>query len=706
MKKSFLLLAAAMMFVACNKKQETPQAEHQNPFLTDYTTEYEVPPFEDILAEDYIPAIEAGIKQQNEEIEAIVNNQEPATFENTIDALDMSGDILSKVALVLYNVTESDATEELQKVMEQAIPMLTEHNDNIYMRADLYARVKAVYDDKENHPEYTTEQLMVLEKINRAFVRNGVGLDEAGQARMREINKELATLENKFGDNLLAETNAFQLVLETEEELAGLPKAVRDAAALLATENGMEGKYLFTLQKPSWIPFMQYSARRDLREKMFKAYANRGNNGGEHDNNQVVLDIIRLRIEKAKLLGFDTPANFILDETMAKNQTTVDKFLDGIFKPAVAKAKVEREELQKMIDKENGGFKLEPWDWDYYTEKLRQEKYALNEDDIKPYFQMEKVREGMFNLAATLYDLKFEKLENMPKFNKEAEVFKVSSSVDGSLIGILYTDYYPRASKRAGAWMTNFREQSNLNGKEIRPVIVNIGNFTKPTAESPSLLSLDDVETMFHEFGHALHGLLTQCHYKTVSGTNVARDFVELFSQINENWAFEPEILKTYATHYQTGEVIPDSLIEKIQRVSTFNQGFITTELCAAAILDMRWHELTSVDGIDVQKFEADVMKAAGLIDEIIPRYRTTYFNHAFKGGYSAGYYGYLWAEVLDKDAFEMFRKNGLLDKETALAFKHKMIEKGGSDEPMKLFIDFRGAEPNSDAMLRGRGLK
>lgn len=706
MKKSLLLLAAAVMFVACNKKQETT-SDRQNPFLTEYTTEFGVPPFDQIMVEDYMPAIEAGIKQQNEEIEAIVNNQEPATFENTIEALDMSGDILSKVALVLYNVTESDATEELQKVMEQAIPMLTEHNDNIYMRADLYARVKAVFDDKENHPEYTTEQLMVLEKINRAFVRNGIGLDEAGQARMREINKQLATLENTFGDNLLAETNAFQLVLSTEEELAGLPQAVRDAAALLAKENGMEeGKFLFTLQKPSWIPFMQYSARRDLREKMFKAYANRGNNGGKTDNNQVVLDIIRLRIEKANLLGFDTPANFILDETMAKNQKTVDDFLATVFKPAVAKAKAERTELQKMIDKENGGFKLEPWDWDYYTEKLRQEKYALNEDDIKPYFQMENVREGMFNLAAQLYDLKFEKLENMPVYNPEAEVFKVSSSVDGSLIGILYTDYYPRASKRAGAWMTNFREQSNLHGNMVRPVIVNIGNFTKPTADQPSLLSLDDVETMFHEFGHALHGLLTQCHYKTVSGTNVARDFVELFSQINENWAFEPEILKTYAKHYKTGEVIPDSLIEKIQMVSTFNQGFITTELCAAAMLDMYWHELTSVDGIDVQKFEADMMKKAGLIDEIIPRYRTTYFNHAFKGGYSAGYYGYLWAEVLDKDAFEMFRKNGLLDKETAKAFKEKMIEKGGSDEPMKLFIDFRGAQPNPDAMLRGRGLK
>ena len=696
MKKLFLFLIASIMMIACSKQES-------NPFLVEWDTPYGLPPFNKIEEKHYLPALEAGIEQQQAEIEAIVKDTAAPTFENTIAAYEKSGALLNKVSLVLFNLSESDATESLQKLMEQVLPMISEHNDNIFMNADLFKRVNTVFMEQDK-VDLTIEQKMVLEKMHRHFVRNGIGLNAEKQTRLREINKQLSALEQKFGNNLLAETNAFQLILDKEEDLEGLPEAVRIAAAESAKEAGMEGKWLFGLQKPSWIPFMQYSQRRDLREKMFKAYSMRGNNDNANDNKQIVLDIMKLRIEKANMMGFDTPANFILDETMAKNSKTVNAFLAKIFVPALAKAKKERAEMQQIIDREKGGFKLAAWDWDFYAEKLRQEKYALNEDDIKPYFQMENVRAGVFAVASKLYGLKFEKLDSVPTYHSDVETFKITDA-DGSLIGLFYTDYYPRSSKRGGAWMSNFRDSYVVDGKEIRPIVVNVGNFTKPTATTPSLLTLDEVETMFHEFGHALHGLLTKCNYLSVSGTNVARDFVELPSQVLENWAFQPEVLAMYAKHYKTGEVIPAELVEKIQQTATFNQGFMTTELVAASILDMNWHDLTSVEGLDVNAFEKEQMDKIGLIDEIIPRYRTTYFNHIFNSSYSAGYYSYLWAEVLDKDAFELFKEKGIFDPETAHAFRKNILEKGGSDDPMKLYKQFRGAEPNPEAMIKGRGL-
>lgn len=696
MKKIGLYLIATLMLVACSKRQ--------NPFFTEWNTPYGLPPFDEIVEADYLPAIKEGIKQQQAEIDAIIDNSDEPTFENTIAAYENSGQLLSKVSGVLFNLSESNSTESLNAIVEEVLPLISEHSDNIFMNSDFYARVAAIYAVKDLL-DLTTEEQMVLEKINRAFVRNGIALDSEKQARMREINKQLSSLQQKFGNNILNETNAFQLVIDDEKDLIGLPEAVRTAAAEVAKEAGMENCWLFGLQRPSYGPFMQYSQRRDLREKMFKAYSMRGNNGNENDNKQVILDIMRLRIEKANLLGFDTPANFILDETMAKNSQTVNEFLAKIFTPAVKKAKEECAEMQQIIDREGGDFKLAPWDWDFYAEKLRQEKYALNEAEIKPYFQMENVRAGVFAVAHKLYGLNFEKLDNVPIYDADVEAFKVTDA-DGSLIGLFYTDFYPRASKRGGAWMSNFREQRFVNGEDVRPIVVNVGNFTKPTADQPSLLTLEEVETMFHEFGHALHGLLSKCRYVDVSGTNVARDFVELPSQINENWAFEPEVLAMYATHYQTGEVIPEALVNKIQNVATFNQGFMTTELVAASILDMNWHDLTSVDGIDVVVFENEKMKQIGLIDEIIPRYRSTYFNHIFNNSYSAGYYSYLWAEVLDKDAFELFKEKGIFDTATAQSFRTNVLEKGGSDEPMKLYKQFRGADPNPEAMLKGRGLE
>ncbi len=696
MKKVLLAIAAVMMMSSCTTKRE-------NPFMTEWNTPEGVPPFEQIQNGDYLPAIEEGIKQQQAEIDAIIANEEAPTFDNTIGALDASGQLLEKVSLVFFNIIESDGCDELTAVSEKVLPLISQHSDNIYMNAQLFERVKAVYDGRAEQ-NYTVEQTTLLEKIYNTFVRNGIALPEEKQARMREINSELSTLQQKFGNNLLAETNAFQLIIDNEEDLAGLPESVRTAAKEAATAAGHEGKWMFGLQNPSRLPFLQYSERRDLREQIYKAYINRGNNGNENDNRDIVMQIIKLRIEKANLLGFASPADFILDDTMAKTSKAVNEFLANIFEAGNNKAKAELAEMQAIADREGNGVKIEAWDWDYYAEKLRAEKYAMNEDEIKPYFQMENVREGIFAVSNKLYGLNFEKLENMPLYNPEAECFRVTDA-DGSLIGILYTDYYPRASKRGGAWMTNFRVQRMINGVDVRPVVINIGNFTKPTAETPSLLTLDEVETMFHEFGHGLHGLLAKSNYATVSGTNVARDFVELPSQIMENWAFHPEVLKMYAKHYQTGEVIPQELIDKIQATSTFNQGFMTTELTAAAILDMNWHDLTSAEGIEPIAFEKEMMDKIGLIPQIAPRYRTTYFNHIWAGGYSAGYYSYLWAEVLDKDAFALFTEKGIFDPATAKAFR-TLLEKGGTEDPMSLYRTFRSAEPNPEAMLIGRGLK
>ena len=649
----------------------------KNPFLTQWNTPYGIPDFTQIQESHYIPAIEAGIAQQQSEIEAIIANTDAPTFANVVEAYERSGAILDRVSLVLFNVSESDATESLQKIVEQALPLISVHSDNIFMNPGFFQKVDALYKDIDNLG-LNQEQRMTLKNLHNAFVKNGIALGEAEQARMREINMELSSLSNTFGNNLLAENNAF-----AEEFGVSISEY---GEAMAATED------------------------RATREKMFKAYASRGNNGNEYDNKDLMVRMMALRIEKANLLGYENPAQMILADKMAGNPETVDTFLASIMAPAVAKAKEEIADMQVFMDEDikagllPAGSSIEPWDWAYYTEKVRKAKYALDEEQTKPYFQMENVRQGVFDLTTKLWGLQYEKLEDIPVYHEDVEGFKVTDA-DGSLIGIILTDYFPRSTKRGGAWMTNFVNQEIVDGVEVRPVIVNVGNFAKPTADKPSLLTLDQVETLFHEFGHALHGLLTQCTYKSVSGTSVARDFVELPSQIMENWAFQKEVLADYARHYQTGEVIPDSLVAKIEAAANFNQGFMTTELTAASILDMKWHELTSADGLDSMAFEAQACAEMGLIDEIIPRYRSTYFAHIFSGGYSAGYYSYLWAEVLDKDAFELFMQKGIFDKETAMSFRRNVLEMGGSDEPMDLYRRFRGADPDAGALLRGRGL-
>ena len=668
MKKLLLTFSIVMAAVSCTTK---------NPFLTEWNTPYGIPDFTQIQESHYIPAIEAGIAQQQSEIEAIIANTEAPTFANVVEAYERSGAILDRVTLVLFNVSESDATESLQKIVEQALPLISVHSDNIFMNPGLFQKVDALYKDIDNLG-LNQEQRMTLKNLHNAFVKNGIALGEAEQARMREINMELSSLSNTFGNNLLAENNAFAQEFGVSVSEYG--------GAMASTED------------------------RALREKMFKAYASRGNNGNEYDNKELMVKMMALRIEKANLLGYENPAQMILADKMAGNPETVDTFLASIMAPAVAKAKEEIADMQVFMDEDikagllPAGSKIEPWDWAYYTEKVRMAKYALDEEQTKPYFQMENVRQGVFDLTTKLWGLQYEKLEDIPVYHEDVEGFKVTDA-DGSLIGIILTDYFPRSTKRGGAWMTNFVNQEIVDGVETRPVIVNVGNFAKPTADKPSLLSLDNVETLFHEFGHALHGLLSQCTYKSVSGTSVARDFVELPSQIMENWAFQKEVLADYARHYQTGEVIPDSLVAKIEAAANFNQGFMTTELAAAAILDMKWHELASAEGLDPMAFEAQACAEMGLIDEIIPRYRSTYFAHIFSGGYSAGYYSYLWAEVLDKDAFELFMQKGIFDKETAMSFRRNVLEMGGSDEPMDLYRRFRGADPDAGALLRGRGL-
>ena len=668
MKRIAFILTVIMAAVSCS---------NVNPFLGEWETPYGIPDFNSIKEKHYLPAIEYGIRQQQSEIDAIIADSEAPTFENVVEAYERSGEVLGRVTAVLFNVSESDATESLQKIVEEALPLISAHSDNIFMNPYFFAKVEKLYKDIDNLG-LNQEQKMVLKKLYNSFVKNGIALPEAEQARMREINMEISSLQNTFGNMLLAENNAFAAEFGISvSEYAG---------AMASTED------------------------RALREKMFKAYSSRGNNGNENDTKDLILKLMGLRIEKAKLLGYETPADFILADKMAGNPETVDVFLADLMKPAVAKAKEEIADMQAIMNEDikagllPEGSVIEPWDWAYYAERVRKAKYALDEELTKPYFKMENVRQGVFNTAHRLFGLNFEKLEDIPVYNPEVEGFKVTDA-DGSLIGVLLTDYFPRPTKRGGAWMTNFVEQTGLD-KEVRPVIVNVGNFSKPVDGKPGLLTLDEVETMFHEFGHALHGLLSQCTYPSVSGTAVPRDFVELPSQIMENWAFEPEVLATYAFHYETGEIIPDELVAKIQAAGTFNQGFMTTELAAASILDMMWHELSSVEGIDVETFEAEACKRMGLIDEIIPRYRSTYFNHIFGGGYSAGYYSYLWAEVLDKDAFELFKQKGLFDAETAMSFRHNVLEKGGSDEAMDLYRRFRGADPDSGALLRGRGLE
>ena len=697
MKKLTLFIMSGLLLVGC--------AKNDNPFFTTYKNKYGAPPFDKIKSEHYMPAFKEGIKQQQAEIDAIAESKDAPTFANTIEALDYSGDLLNRVSAVFFNLYSAETNDDMEKIANEVSPMLSEHNDNLYLNEKLFERVKVLFDSRATLG-LTPEQNRLLEKYHREFIRSGAALTAEQKEKLRSINKELGLAELAFGQNVLAETNAFSKVIDKKEDLAGLPEGVIQAAAEAAKEAGKDGKWLFTTQKASFIPVLQYGENRELRKELLMAYTQRANNNNANDNKALINKIMKLRVQKAQLLGFETPAAFILDDTMAKTPKTVYDFLATVWTPAVNRAKEEAAELQKLMDAEGKGEKLEAWDWWFYAEKLRKAKYNLDEEELRPYFQLENVRQGAFDLAGKLFGLKFQKLDSMPTYHPDVEMFEVTD-VDGSLIGVLYTDYFPRAGKRAGAWMDNLTPQYKKDGVNYRPIIVNVGNFTKPTAGKPSLLNMDEVETLFHEFGHALHGLLSQCTYPSQAGTSVSRDFVELPSQIMENWCFEPQVMKTYAKHYTTGEVMPQELMDKIQKAGTFNQGFTMTELLSASLLDMDYHSIKDTANFDVEAFEKATMERIGMIPEIIVRYRSTFFNHIFTGGYSAGYYSYTWAEVLDADAYQAFVESGdIYNPKVATAFRKNILEKGDSDDPMKLYKTFRGADPNPDALLKRRGLK
>lgn len=694
-----LIFAAAMSCMVCACGQQA--ADTGNPFLSEFETPYGTPDFDRIKVEHYEPAFLKGIEQQNEEIKAIVENPEEPSFENTIVALDNSGEILARVSGVFFALTEADTNDEMMALEAKIAPMLSEHSDNIFLNQDLYKRVAAVHAQEEaGKIQLTTEQHYLLDKYYKEFVRSGAGLDAQKQERLREINKQLSTLTIEFGNHVLADNNDYLLVVDKKEDLAGLPDAVIAGAAQEAKAHGKDGKWVFTLQESSRTPLLQYAQNRELRKNIYQAYTSLGNRSNANDNKEVLKKVLALRLEKAQLMGFNNFAEYQLADNMAKNPKNALDLLYGLWEYSIKNAKAEAAELQKIMDREGKGEKLEAWDWWYYAEKLRQEKYDLNEDAIKPYFSQEDVHNGLCTVVNKLYGITLTPCDSISVYNKDVKTYIVKDA-DGSLLGVFYSDYMPRASKRSGAWMSNFREQQ----EGVRPLIYNVASFTKPAGDLPSLLTIDEARTMYHEFGHALHGLLTQCKYKGVSGTSVAQDFVELPSQIMEHWAVEPEVLKMYAKHYQTREVIPDSLIAKIENQALFNQGFMTTELLAAAILDMEMHCLTTMEGFDVLQFEKQLMDKLGLIPQIAPRYRSTYFNHIM-GGYAAGYYSYIWAERLDTDAFEAFKEHGLFDQATATSFRKNILEKGGSDDPMKLYVTFRGAEPSLDALLKTRGLK
>lgn len=694
-----LLIAITALVTGCNgDKKQT-----MNPFLSDYDTPFGVPPFHLIETGHFIPAFQAGIRQQETELDAIIRQSAAPTFENTIAAFDASGEILRKVGGVFYRLRSAETNDEIDSIAKILVPITSAHQSNIMLNPELFARVKSVYDNRDQM-DLTTEQSRVLEKIYLSFVRGGANLDETGKERIREIDEKLSMLSLQFGDNLLKETNAYELVIENEAELKGLPESVRSAAAETAAKAGYEGRWMFTLHSPSWIPFLQYAGNRDLREELYRAMFMRGNNGNEYDNKEIVAELLALRIERARLLGYETHADYVLTERMAGEPEKVYDLLLEIWDPALKKAKEEAAMMQEMISKEGGNFDLESWDWWYYAEKIRKEKYDLDEEELRAYFSLEAVKDGLFSVVNKLYGLTLEPRNDLPVYHEEVLAYEVKD-IDGSHVGILYMDFHPRPGKRSGAWSTSIRQQHIREGEFVHPVQLIVMNFTRPTGDKPALLSFDEAETFFHEFGHALHSLLSACNYLTVSGTSVARDFVELPSQIMENWQGHPDVMKDYAKHYQTGEPIPQELIDKIIASSKFNQGFVTVEYLAASILDMDYHTLKDAAGIDINAFEANSMDKIGLIDEIIPRYRSTYFQHIFSGGYSAGYYSYIWAEVLDQDAFNAFLETSLFDRETATAFRENILEKGGSEDEMELYLKFRGKEPTIEPLLRGRGL-
>ncbi len=694
----FMLLPVILF--SCKQKEK----ESSNPFFSEYNTPYDVPPFDRIDTTHFIPAIEKGIAEQQAEIDAIVNNTEAPTFENTILPFDKSGKLLSRVSRVFGTINGANTNDAIQKINRKIAPLTTKHRDNISLNEKLFQRIKTVYENRENS-NLDADQKRVVVKYYEDFERNGANLNEADKEKLRQINQKLSALSIKFGENLLAETNKnFKLVVDKNEDLAGLPQGLIDAAAEEAKNDSLIGKWVFTLQKPSMIPFLQYAQNRELREKLYRGYFMRCNNNDKFDNKEIILNIVNLRADRAKLLGYKTYADYVISRNMAQTPEKVYEFLKSILVPAQEVAKKDLADMQKIAEKEGAKFKLEPWDWWFYSEKLKKEKFNLDESELKPYFVLGNVRDAMFYVANKLYGLTFTKINNLPVYHPEVEAFEVKEA-DGKYAGVLHLDYHPRPGKRVGAWCGSIRSQSHVDGKRVPPLVSIVCNFTRGNGNEPALLTWDEVNTLFHEFGHGLHNIFTDGIYDRTAGS-VPRDMVELPSQIMEHWAAEPEIIKYYGKHYKTGETIPDELLARLQKSTIFNQGFETVEYVAASILDLDWHSFTEPKKVDVLAFEKESMDKINLMKEILPRYRTTYFNHII-GGYSAGYYVYLWAAVLDSDAFQAYVDSGdIFNKEIAAKFRKYILTEGGTDEGMVQYLKFRGQDPSNEPLLRNRGLK
>ena len=673
-----------------------------NPLMADWETPFEVPPFELISSSDYLPAMRAGMKLHNENIDRIINSRDTPTFKNTIEAFERSDHVLNKVAQVFYAVNGANSDETTTETARIIAPEYSAHYDDILLNKDLFSRVDSVFENRDSL-DLNAEQMRLLEETHKEFVNSGVGLSKSHQSRLRVINSEIASLTQAFRDNQLAETNDFELLITDVENLGGLPSSLVALAADAARQRGHECEcWLFTLQRPSINPFLQYSPSREDREYLFDGYAMRGNNGNEHDNNKTLVRTAQLRAERASILGFANHAEYVLQDRMAENTDLVYELLDQVWKPASDMAKRERADRQAMMNAEGESGNLRSGDWRYYTEKVRRANFEFDEEKLRPYFEVSAVRDGVFELSSRLFGITFERRSDLTGWHPDQQVFEVFDE-DGSHLAILYMDFFARESKRGGAWMNNLREQSRIDGV-VTPIVTNNFNFPAPTDSSPSLLSLTEAETLFHEFGHALHGMFSDVTYESLAGTNTPRDFVEFPSQVMENWMREPEVLRMFAKHYETGETIPDEFIEKINATATFDQGFKTIEYLAAAYLDMAYHTLSAPVDIDAQEFEETVMAKIGMIDEIIPRYRSTYFAHIFASGYSAGYYSYIWSEILDADAFQAFKETSLLSKETAARYREEILSKGGTRPGMELYENFRGRAPEIDALLIRRG--
>jgi len=703
MKPTFLKLAAAAL-ICCASTQGTMADTQVNPFLTPYTTKYQIPPFEDIKISDFIPAIKAGIEEQKANIFSITANRARPDLDNTILPLENLSPILDRVTGVFYHYESALNTDEFAAMAEEALPLLNEAANQMNLNDRLFQRIKAVYDDRDNLG-LTDVQKRVVEKYYRSFAEQGAALPPEKKEQLIKVNDELSKLFVQFNKNLLNATNSFFVTVYDKEDLAGLPESSIGQAAEEAKKRGLDGLWVFTLHAPSRLPVLQYADNRDLRRRMYEGYTNLAFDG-EYSNQPVINKILRARDKKASLLGFENFGSYMTENVMAKTVENAEKLLMQIWEPAIDKAREEVAEMQSLADRENAGITIEPWDYYYYAEKVRRDKYALDEDEVRAYFALDNVRDGIFKMAKTLYGVNFTEMPDAPKYYPEVTVYDVTDN-DGAHVAVFMTDYFPRASKRQGAWMEELKgSYISEDGTSSRPIVYNVGNFSRPTADAPALLTLDEVETMFHEFGHGLHGMLSRAKYRSQSGTNVDRDFVELPSQIHEHWAMEPELLKQYARHYKTGEVIPDSLIRKLQAAATHNQGFTTTELAGAALLDLQWGKVNPDGDIDVDAFEKQVADKLQMPSQVQFRYRSPYFKHVFgSDGYASGYYTYLWAEVLDADGFELFKEKGIFDLATAQAFKENILEKGGSEDPMELFVKFRGHEPSVDALLRNRGL-